>query len=121
MGAISRIAGAVALGTGGIAWSLLTLRPEPIVPAIIVVVLLCMPRLRGRRRLIGVCLALMLLVSYSPVGITLTDAAGPPHLIECCPWGSPREFAREIEAGTCHYCSDLVSGYAVAPRWFLVW
>ena len=102
-----------------VGWALLTGRSETLCLCLIGAGLCLFHSFRANAIMRAAFSAVLMLSAFSPIGITLTDAEGPPRLIGCCPWGPPARYAAEIDCGRCRYCSDLVTGFE-ADR-FLVW
>jgi len=105
----------------GMAWSMVTMRPEAFCLSVLLLITLSLPPFRRKTGLLGIIGGLLALLPFSPIGITATDAPGPPKLIECCP-GMPlryRQTKAAAQRGECVFCSDMITGFAA--KYYLVW
>ncbi|MBT9099372.1 hypothetical protein KFZ76_16885 [Methylovulum psychrotolerans] len=68
----------------GMAWSMVTMRPEAFCLSVLLLITLSLPTFRRKAGLLGIIGGLLALLPFAPIGITATDAPGPPKLIECC-------------------------------------
>lgn len=98
-----------------------TLRIEPQMLWVVLVVGLFFRSFRSKPLAVGGVVLVAALSALSPIGLTFTNFPGPPHLTQCCP-GIPARWKEAVaaqQAGQCLVCSDVVSGFE--PRSYLVW
>jgi hypothetical protein len=118
----ARLATAALALAAGIVWPLVTFRfiGLPLL-AVALFGLLGEKRWATPRHVAALVLAFVAL-AWSPIGVTLINADGPPHLVGCCccaPYRD-REAGSEMQrVGRCVLCSDLATGFE--PRWYLIW
>jgi hypothetical protein len=102
-----------------LAWSFFTLRQETLILSLAFCTALFFPKFHNSKAAIVAGFSIAFISSLSPIGITTQNASGTPRLINCCPWGPPSQYSKLINAGQCHYCTDLVTGFE-AKR-YLAW